>query len=358
MNTATHRKVKIFGIISLLSVVLIELVLDNILVTHVNLESRTFKWKVLILSTGILGFSVSWYYNRLFLFSKNELTHKKNRGIIPYFNKLKNILKTLIKNSVTGNFLDLLFVLFFLLHLTWVPDSIFDYVKGEYNILHPLIFISGLFIGVLFKPEISKKETLNPLVLFTGISSIDKRGKYPNTIFTILDTLVYERTKKEYDCREIEKIFVFIDSNIEILKTDDIDRLGVSSENWNQLLSKDFAKNEDRIDAIKNALGDMIFYITKRKIDLQVIECSYEKIQNAFDKISIEVNSLLFDKYKDEHLIFNLTPGNKNISIALALNSIQGKRRTCYIQQKEGSPLEVEELDVFKIKDIFSELTD
>jgi CRISPR/Cas system-associated protein Csm6 len=96
------------------------------------------------------------------------------------------------------------------------------------------------------------------------------------------------------------------------------------------------------------------------KEDVLVIECSYELIQTAYEKISKTTDDLLNDSYDDKHLLYNLTPGNKNISIALALNSIRGNRSSCYIHQsgnKKGS-IEYEELDVFHLKDIFLELKD
>lgn len=108
----------------------------------------------------------------------------------------------------------------------------------------------------------------------------------------------------------------------------------------------------------KAVVYDILRPLIKENIQIEFVECSYKKIQLAYDIISAKVNELLSDKYRDEHLLFNLTPGNKNISIALSLNSIQGKRRTCYVQQNDGGRLEAEKLDVFRLKDIFSELID
>lgn len=328
-----------WGIISLGSVVLIELLLDYFIVVKKCSDfclSLNCNWRIdlFIVALSLLVFSI--IANRQYIFNN-------------WKNKIKNILKDLIKNSISGNLLDLLFVVFFLLHLTWIPDSIFEVIKGEYNICHLFIFIFGFVGGIFIKPAVKKINTKEPLVLLSGISDIDY-GK--------ISTLA--KPIKEYEL--IEKVVIFIDPNIKfgdlkmfwengiINKVTCTELLSLKNEregpNWNGL---DYRK----LNIISRFLKILIGI---NDIDLKV--CSYEFIQPSYEMISKTTDKLLENKYKNEHLLFNLTPGNKNISIALALNSIREKRRSCYIQQSGKNEGEIvrEELDVFRLKDIFSEI--
>lgn len=329
----TFSKTEIAGIILLLSVLGMELTIDHIQIKEQSVSLNIVHILLVLFTIGIISTLI---YNR------NALSFQAK--------KLKEILKTLIKNTVSGSILDILFVVFFLLHLTWIPDSIYAYVQGEKSLLHPIIYLSGMLFAIMTKPVIAKADLLDPLVVLTGISNISER-----TISTILAPFDKCRTADIYDSEKIEKIIIFIDPDIKF-SPEGLEEKGIHEDILIKCGSFDNSDMQFKQERVKDILESLFKAITVgRSIDVTLIECSYEKIQHAFDIISFQVNELLFDKYKDEHLLFNLTPGNKNISIALALNSFQGRRRTCYIQQNTKD-FEIEELDVFKMKDIFTEL--
>ena len=272
------------------------------------------------------------------------------------FRKLKGVIKTLIKNSVSGSGIDILFVIFFLLHLTWIPDSIYEWTKGEAYWGQPLIFVLGMFGAVMIKPQTKKETSNNPLVLLTGISDIDEK-----TVDAIINPLLKEKAKKEYNPEDFEKIIVFVDKYIKIKSLDGLSEKGLSPDTLSKLTNFDNTnwEEEGKKEMIRCLLNDLIRHsFKKQSVDIELIDCSYNKIQSAFDIISAKVNELLSDKYIDKQLMFNITPGNKIISIALALNSIQGNRQTCYIQQNSSRDIEAEELDIFKLKDIVTEILD
>ena len=192
------------------------------------------------------------------------------------------------------------------------------------------------------------------MVLFTGISNIDSR-----TVLAILDAVNSKKTEGIYNCEKIEKIIVFIDPGISVKTTEGLDSMGVdehSLKSLEQITHKSDFEHLQLYESIKSVLSDLVYTTTGRNLEIQMVECSYEKIQVAYDLISREIKKIIFGKYEDHHLLFNLTPGNKNISIALALNSIHGNRRSCYMQQSGSKKdiLEVEELDIFRIKDMFA----
>lgn len=275
-----------------------------------------------ILKTGIfylclIGLVLSFYINR------NDILN---------FSKFKNILKTLIKNTISGNILDILFVVFFLLNLTWIPDSVSDVLKENYSIWHPVIFVTGFVCAILSKPIIEKETTSSPLVLFTGISDIRDDN---TTLF-----------KPFFEYPSFEKVVVFIDEKIKILTTEITPSPTSGYSIHKDIIHSFIIQKLKEIPAYQNNSLVVEFHL-----------CDYFDLKNTYDKISDIVETYLNQTYRDEHLLFNLTPGNKYISIALALNSIKSKRQYCYIRQNDGA-LETKELDVFEVKDIFSELTE
>jgi hypothetical protein len=399
--------------------------------------------------------------------------NKKDR-----WRKIKDILKTLIKNSVSGDFLDLLFVLFFLMHMTWIPDSISDFIKEEpadipvwLRAVHPVIYMTGL-IGVIFlKPYIKKREEREILVVLSGISLIALHSLEPflepfkkhlkiERLYVFVDrrikvnSLQGLETKKTYSCLKAldlisnaemsvtalrdnlctleeysvknkddarekygDKFLEFVDrGEIKIyrLQLVEIEKALVASENiytvetaFNQFkdvageLDKDVGllnifkndrernkyesiKKSDikkdlevvyentgndslRLWIVKQFLKEIISEKLSNNIEIQLIESDYDEIPQNYRKISDLVNELTAGKYKDENLLFNITPGTANISVALALNSIKGNRICAYkeqngnIKKDDGTTnkeFREENLNIYDLKDIFSELID
>lgn len=365
----SKAKFQFWGIVSLVSVLISELLLDNIIITEPNLISiKTF----LLLGIGVIFF-ISIYVNWKNIVPQNE----KNRG-----EKIPDVLKNLIKNSVSGNTLDLLFVLFFLLHLTWVPDSIFEFVKNDppldrfwCRLLRPAIYICGLLIIILIKPQAKKDSTPLAKVMLTGISNISITN-----IFPLLKPL--EENKL------LEKIIVFADKKMSvdrdllrnweqpegynkekiIQEKNALIHYGVGKETLECISAfEDYEQSEQLLkDFLQKLFHSMPGYIDKEgKPEVIVVPCNYlnlEDLNYTVSKTTKEVLLRMCDNeadtikcYSDKNLLFNLTPGTKHVSIALALNSIKGERQYCYVDQN-SKKLQISQLDVFDFKDIIDEM--
>jgi hypothetical protein len=457
------NRIKRWGIVSLFSVLGLELLLDNLFVINANVNPCVIfdplSLNAIMLFICLLGLLLSIFFNRTYI----------------GWQKIKDGLKTLIKNSVSGNTLDILFILFFLLHLTWIPDSIFDFVKKEpegvpilFRVFHPFIYIMGL-IGVIFLKPYKKEEIKEPLVVLSGISFIssyniepfleplrkhpnierlyvfvDKRIKvfrlaglenkktyiYLEALHLVSETerLVTELREKLYEMEEQSKFeqgeiisyrlqladierSILASSNIRTIENvlnvfvsivekldkdigtfeiyrkfkedkkltefcDDIRNNKRSFELLRNDLEVDrkktnidfFPYNDSlRLWLIKQYIKEITSEILTNIIEIRLIECDYDEIHQSYSKISGLVKELTSDKYKDENLLFNITPGTVNISVALALNSIKGNRICAYkeqngkINENDGNTnKEFREinLDIYDLKDIFSELMD
>ena len=340
-----YKQINLAGAISLLLILALELLFD-----HGLEQNNSFCFFI----KSPTNPCYIWIYICLALLPIGIFANRKH--LKPSFRKLKGVIKTLIKNSVSGSGIDILFVIFFLLHLTWIPDSIYEWTKGGAYWGQPLIFVLGMLGAVMIKPQMKKETSNNPLVLLTGISIIDEK-----TVDAIIDPLLKEKAKNEYNPEDFEKIIVFVDKYIKIKSLDGLSEKGLSPDTLSKLTNFDHTNwtENGKKDIIRCLLKDLIRYsFKKQNVDIELIDCSYNKIQSAFDIISTKVNELLSGKYTDKQLMFNITPGNKIISIALALNSIQRDRQTCYIQQTPPYDIEAEELNIFKLKDIVTEILD
>ncbi len=465
------QKMECWAIVSLLSILMIELLLDNILVVNKGAELMCNeslsgpKNITLLFFLILLGVSICINGKYIWVKKNNEENQLKKE------HKIKDILKTLIKNTVSGNALDLLFVLFFLLHLTWIPDAIFESVKDDLElnniwlqILHPAIYIIGLFLVILLKPQIKKNEQPDPKVIFTGISFI-----------SFMNITPFLEPIKE---REIDKLIVFVDKRIKVIKLEGLEtkksyvelqalyfisqvetfiaRLRKAIPGFDEFksTSKDLCLTlavyeeeiiaSNNIDSIKNIIEKLtqdlktlykqlgsenkkkleslfpdfiminndqqdinlickplnylqeklaedgyanvglfpyqdslrIWIIktfvkelvanctTEARVEIKV--CDYDDIPSTYQTISLSVADILQQGYVDNNLLFNITPGTANISVALALNSIKGNRICGYKEQngriqKDGKTKQQfreVNLSVYDLKEVFAEIID
>lgn len=343
----TYRN--IWGIITLLMIILMELAFDRLWLDRF-VEGKYVGFNETlprVLIVFFIIFSCSVIFNWKFIFPKNNSTRKNRR-------RTTDILKTLIKNTVSGDPLDLIFVLFFLCHLTWIPDSIFECVKNDpmftcdwARLARPGIYILGLLGAVWFKPHSPKHDSHDSKVLLSAISSINEYT-YDSFILPILK-------------KKLEKVFVFYSNDMECKKDEaTLKRLkdyGVSDQTINEIITTESFNKNILEHILKDSLKN---YGIK---DIQLVACDFNDLKKLLSEVQDTVSELLGNSdYQDENLLFNLTPGTKNISIALGIHSVKGKRMACYLKQDNTLPLEEKyvevTLDVFELKDIFSELTD
>ena len=272
---------------------------------------------------------------------------------------LKSILRNLLKNSVSGNKLDILVVFFFLFHLAWIPDACFNLITENEGILYSfyqiVVFSAGLYGAMRLKPVFDKSDKHTPLVIFSGISHINARR---------LDSLL--KPLKYKDNLSLQKWVVFIDKELKVdcPTNESIEyfyveqRLSEIDINTLKTLDAHCKKDPKDLPEIKNSIKSLLEELIahnkcQTKIQsIEVYDCDYDSIQQTSDTVASRVDKILQQGYKDENLLFYITPGTANFSVALALNSIRKKRWCGYVKQNGNGEYEQIDLNVFKLKDI------
>ena len=349
MTKQELKKSQWIGIVTLFAIVLMEAAL--ILPDNNQIVKCVFHWIVGPMSAAFLIFS--------FIF-------KKKHGYSGFHSK--SILRDLLKNSVSKNPLDILFVFFFLFHLTWIPDAFFGFITDNDGALYQFfVFLIGLCVAIWLKPVLNKSDKQSPLVIFSGISHINAWR-----LNSLLKPLEYK------DNSSLQKWVVFIDKELKVDRQADksiedfyiektnlsgiaINTLGITINTLKTLdayCQKD-PKDPSKIkNSIKYLLEELVAH-DKCPVKIQSIEvcdCDYDSIQQTSDTVASRVDEILRQSYKDENLLFYITPGTTNFSVALALNSIRGKRQCGYVKQNGTKKYEQIDLNVFKLKDIAESL--
>lgn len=312
-------------LLALFSIVIIELLLDYRFYT-IKCWVAEFNYTNAILLMCIAFIATSWCINR-------DRDHS-----------IGQVFKMLIKNTTSGNPWDLLFVFLFLLHLAWIPDAIFDWVKEpeNYNFGHPLIFVLGL-VAVSMIKQTNAKSTNTPTVLLTGISHISPFS---------LDGFC--KPIREYHLT-LKKVVIFADRQLKVnCKQEEIDLLPINEDLKKRLKtvpSIEFTELEELIkDVIKNI---------NSAIEVEIEHCEYDEVKTTYEKIAQKVNKILHDNktIDNKNLLFSVSPGTVNVGVAMAINSLKGDRQCYYIEQNGAKIGKTENLSIYTFKDSFEELT-
>lgn len=355
-----------WGIITLLSILFIELLLDNIVVTN-NLRDFYLEGNYSVFKLSVLGICfflllVSVIINRRCIWhQKQETNPSLRRARRNRVTRMKDILKTLIKNSVSGNAIDILFVMFFLLHINWIPGAIFDLVKAEpersslfIRAIHPFIYIFCLLEAIRLKPSIPIDDNSDIKVMLTGISNIGV-----SNLSLLLKPL------KKYPT--IERVIVFVDTTIAVSsqivqewkvgnERIDGERAYLKEYGITDKLIEDISKFKEcgkSKQILEKFLCDIFKIETQTELEVTLVDCNYSLLSDlnrSVIKAQMNLKTKDGSRYPENSLLFNLTPGNKLISIALAINSIKGDKKYCYVRQ-DTSELEPGQIDISEIRD-------
>jgi hypothetical protein len=367
------------NVCALLSIPVLEIALDHYLFSGrpgALCEFLTFKgcWAyplifyfVALLFLVRLGFWFKDMIKRCRAKKKEQVRQSKNY-------RLRNQLILLLKSIISLDPADTIITLLFLLHLTWIPDSFFDYMKetASYNLWHPTIFMGGFLCILFFASQQGSRGVSRPTVLFTGLSHLS------------LSTLMPFFRPLAEQFRDIREIVVFVDENVSSQKTrmpneeqlnlvpcwdslfgdtlSDEDRMslekqymlsqetlrkyGVSRDALIELESGvGFANKtkEEKLTSLKTFLKTTCTACLKDEVTVELISCDYFSDTNILvGQIQNEVKRRVWPRgiHEDGELLFNLTPGTTSISVALAFNAsafnaARGARKTCYIEQKD-----------------------
>ena len=324
----------LFGGVNLLSIIALEIFLIHYFNEHkiVDLWSFSEIHPILI-----------WI--ALFVFIITALANKSL--IRPKENFKQNNLKMLIKNTILGNPLDIIFVIFFLLQMSLLSNALFEAAR-DLSFLSPVTFFTGLLLAICIKPEIQEIQK-EGIILFTPISDLSNYT-YEAFLRPVLEV--------EKIGMHIDKIIVFLDPNIKIGEQGTGKGIGIKEFDWISLgvdVDDNTFTGLGAIGKIKMLMNKIVGKYEKVIGGVEFVKCDYNKNVSQAIKIISEKVEEFENIYRDDRLIFHLTPGTKTISMAMMINSLKGNKVTTYIEQSTNEYLKLE-IDKDSISEILSDL--
>ena len=199
------KKNQIWGCVTILSIIVITLLIDYLT------NSCFLRWESLILILGFCLLVISVIINKDFIFRKKEQKGEKDNSKMNFQKKIL----LLIRNSFSGNILDIAFIFYFILCTEWIPNAFIDLAKGEQNIFIPFVYIAGLLSAIWLKPfydeEHSMVDCTKRRVLVTGISDVKYGYSKPKREMTTNLSLVLKPFEKY---QKIEKVLILLSSRL------------------------------------------------------------------------------------------------------------------------------------------------
>lgn len=298
---------------------------------------------------------------------------------------LKDKIVILVSNSCSGSILDILTVISYIAFLSWLPDSVTDFIKGDGVIYRPIPYLVGLALlaygspgGYLKKEKIPNEKRR---FLVTGMSNICINSNnetnlasvimpfevYPNfdTIMVLLSDSVLRGLNEltvpaQLDgspklANELQRFIDTLKSNVHLssdlgkIKLDKAERaVRIVEEALETLL---IANIREKYPAYRDKKFSVIF---TKPVDYD----DFDTCNNVcFNEIKHIMNGAGYKgKYKDEEMVINTTPGTKVVASALTINAIKGNRAMVYITQGKESKVEETNPNVTLIQ--FNELMD
>jgi hypothetical protein len=257
----------------------------------------------------------------------------------------------LLNNSFSGIGYYELFVIFsFIALVSWLPDSIVDYIKdGGGYWKNVIVNVCSIFFLVWLRParcrEGRGKKFENRKVLFTGISN----PSFSNKRFNLLTVI-----KPLEGFKNIERIVVLLSDSITYGFTNLNNKMGSEkNERLKQALSNycdtinslgiedSFKLSSDSVvcEKIKNCLADVIRVYAKEFYGMSIqVDFTAPVDYNDFSKCNNECHDKLHHilkskSYYDENIVINITPGTSVVASVMMLNAIKGDRLMVYVNQ-------------------------
>lgn len=308
----------------------------------------------------------------LILIITNFICNKKNLFIRGAWS---SILKRYIQGEGSDRWVNLLFLVYTLFHLSWIADAIFDTVKepGIYLIWHPVIFIVGYLIAFVMKPLYSGRKNIKKTdrkILITGISEIKYNlSKKDHSLYCNLDVVL----KIFNDYTELNKIQILLSDQLLNNHKDICVNVNPDSDYYNAMLTYKEAVSEymkDRLSLDKNdkewineQLRSLIVACLsakypERSFSELELECSDPVDYNSFES-AYETFSKLLKCYKgddDYRIIINITSGTSVVSGAATIHAIMRDRGLIYTDQSSGKIIEYNP-DVSVFPELLKELS-
>lgn len=198
------------GCLQIIFLLAIVLLWDRMLVMDLPFELNPRKWNpymywivlLLVLEVIILFIVIP------FMKSSKVNAGKEN----PPKPTWKEKIIMLVSNSCSGNWVDILFVLSFIFYMAWLPDACSDFVRDGLSPFRLLVYITGLFVMIVFKPTIYKEprgiNTENRTLLVTALSNVMIGINGPTT-----DPIIWPFA----DYKNIKKVIVILTDQIHLI---------------------------------------------------------------------------------------------------------------------------------------------
>lgn len=281
-------------------------------------------------------------------FSSTHLDHKLTIATICFITVVISIVvgfkkKVIQSNSFTLNrflnnalglrTLGFIFSLFFIFHLSWTGDILLE-STNNINQLFKVIPLALGFLGAFLifpdKTNSIQHDKSKRTSLFTGISRIkfDPLEKFESsTCYTIIAPLTYyENIDKIILLCSQELVFEYkvVDREITCPIMKEIDSFFPKH-------NKHLNSNEQE-QFIRNLLNTYSKYHPYK--DIQIITTPLINYANIEDLNKHLFQSIKANNINDKNIIFNVTPGNKNISIVMSFFGAKSQREIGFVNDK------------------------
>lgn len=261
----------------------------------------------------------------------------------------------------------ILLVIYFIVHMTWIPEDIKNYIKStnpsDHNWLEiffhlEFLLLPFLIVAILYQEKEKKVDAKNRKVLITGVSLLPG--------FDFKDPTRKSLKEKELDClKTIQKTDNWITwnpikqalnayPNIETV-------ILVGSEQTKQ--QHDFIKAHPEFKNLR--LKNLILNHTPIGSKTPSIKTVIPKILSDVNRIETVYNAINHDvlesgffktkAYEDKDILFASTGGTAIVSSAMTMHGVKGLRGIVYTRQ-DNRKLEEFNLSLFNFRELVNEL--
>lgn len=266
-----------------------------------------------------------------------QVLHKPNLRIISSF----------VKNTVGGDFLSIMMLIWFLMNFSWFVDATFELVvKFDWScssFAYSLIALSGLLILVCMYPdyEDADLDMSERKIVFTGISydnSVKRiTSRNIDSLFCPLVCDVVEGEGNNNTSMKLDGICKYVIIPSKELLTKPFDNSFIESIDSNELKSRFIEYNahilssETRTGDMAELLKDYCRNMFDKDIDF-VIESSVD--YNVFSDVFDTFEKVL-SKFRTGESILYISLGTSILSGALSMLAVKGKRIILYLSQAD-----------------------
>lgn len=261
----------------------------------------------------------------------------------------------------------ILLVIYFIVHMTWIPEDIKNYIKstdpGEHNWLEiffhlEFLLLPFLIVAIFYQEKDKKVDRIKRKVLITGVSLLPgfEFNKPNRKSLTERELGSLKTIKEEDNWVTWNPIKQALDNypNIETV-------ILVGSKQTKQ--QHDLIKADP--DSKNLGLKNLILNHTPTGRKTASVKTVLPKILSDVNRIETVYNAISFDvlesglfkskEYEDEDILFASTGGTAIVSSAMTMHGVKGLRGIVYTRQDDRK-LEEFNLSLFNFRELVNEL--